>query len=612
MKGGSKKGSGGKGGKGSKGMEDLGEVQDLEPDTEILIIDPATKQKVPLLYKQTEPTTGRIAYIHNIGTKRDSYFCMLYQKGRCKSHSRCNQIHADRDVVAKLREEYFTVHDADAAKKPIEPHCHQRSLEIIVVDPTNLRSRLSLPTTKTRETEGRKKFLDAYEATGEIPDAKICPNFLTSYAVSCSEEKEKETEAEGDQDRVADKKSEEYWSTRVQCADGAACPFIHPDPSYVRFLCEPNKPCCTFHGVEHTVDYKGKVYMVNKNNQRCPLPLNRMMTTKGLKALVTSPSSLVFSCNRVCRLHQEKRCQWGRECSNLHVCREFYSTYASCCNPTTTSLLSIPGHQILANGKLKPIGKKAGANGPAKASVAVVGLPLSPGGEELYGIPLVTDEGSIRKDLLPEVARRRYPDAAAVMGTPMGASAEGAAPAKAQPAVVPEALQEVHEVDSEPEEAAPAGPVSPSYTVRQPSKRSRVADPEALTAPHLSAYDSMRLPITMSSASALAQQPSLYNTAAAGVPPPIMQHFSHNPTTNPFLQHTWSEFDSKRVGAAFGGMGMPGMPGSMTDQNFFGSQQVSELMGGQGAALGSAVHPDMRRGYQQPVHAAYGGPAVSG
>ena len=550
---GQKGGKGGKGGKGHdatrdtyKGGKTTDEELTLDPETVMMVIDPATKQKIPLIFKQTDPTTGRIAYIHNIGTKRDSYICMLFQKGRCKSHSRCNQIHADRGVVTELRQTY-TEENKGASNElgcaPVlgstEPLSHQRALEVVIIDPTDQDSRMSIPVVRTSETVGRHDFFAGLERTGQAGEARLCMH----YATSSLEDREKKPTS--------------------LCPHGDACKFIHIEAGFLRFVLEPNKPCCTFHGVDHVVDYKGRVFMVNKKNQRCPLPLNRLMTTKGLRGLVTSHASLVFACNRVCKLHQEKRCQWGRECSNLHICREFYSVFSSSANPAQASLPSTPFHQILPNGKLKL---------RKKSPESVVGQPVTLGPQERYGIPLVTDEGPVQKDLLPEIAKKRYPDAPAILGTPMG-MLQGV-----KENAVPEALQQVQEVDSE--QGTP--PASPLYENRPVQQLPHAAPGTEHLVPGFSEHV---LPITTSTTSTLYTHPSFIHS----VPPPgtnlplQVPHPGMGQQANQFLPQTWSEYDTK-------GSNVMMHAGGHAQQapQYFSSQNVGDVLS-YGAAGGAAA-----------------------
>ncbi|KAJ9469898.1 hypothetical protein DIPPA_18073 [Diplonema papillatum] len=77
----------------------------VDENTLIEVIDPAIKQKLTVPLVNLEHTNGLGTYFLNKDDpkRRESYLCMLYQKNKCKSHLRCNQIHADRDFVQRVK-----------------------------------------------------------------------------------------------------------------------------------------------------------------------------------------------------------------------------------------------------------------------------------------------------------------------------------------------------------------------------------------------------------------------------------------------------------------------------------------------------------------------------
>eukprot|EP01065_Artemidia_motanka_P037478 TRINITY_DN4608_c1_g3_i1.p1 TRINITY_DN4608_c1_g3~~TRINITY_DN4608_c1_g3_i1.p1 ORF type:complete len:717 (+),score=157.21 TRINITY_DN4608_c1_g3_i1:59-2209(+) len=355
---------------------------DDHPDC-ISVCDPATKQKITLQWSETHHTAGRTVLVENLaaGRKRDSYLCMLYQKGLCRSHQRCNQVHADKARIQQVRDRFFSSHGRPQGQD--EPLAHQRALEVVVVDPADPGSRLTLPFSKTGDTEGRRDFFHSQQSRGGLlRDFRICPAFVSGMA----------------------------------CSRGASCPDIHADRSFIKHITEP-RPCCPFHGEgESRVEgFRGRLFMVNKCNQRCPVPIERVASTKGSKELLPSSGQIIFACNRVCRLHQEKRCPWGGACANLHVCREYYAVFSGCSNPSLTCLPSQPGLQIMPSGKLRPLPLQSSGSGSGSADSPspATGVPLaqSGSGKQGYGIPLVTSEGPVPRRLLPQQALRRYPSA---------------------------------------------------------------------------------------------------------------------------------------------------------------------------------------------------------
>eukprot|EP01062_Namystynia_karyoxenos_P019669 TRINITY_DN1739_c0_g1_i1.p1 TRINITY_DN1739_c0_g1~~TRINITY_DN1739_c0_g1_i1.p1 ORF type:complete len:697 (+),score=133.24 TRINITY_DN1739_c0_g1_i1:135-2225(+) len=377
----------------------------------ISVVDPATKQKVTLQWADTQHTTGRQNYLDNLAarSRRDSYLCMLHQKGMCRSHHRCNQVHGERERVQELRERFFSKHGKPQGQD--EPLAHQRVLEVIVIDPADPQNRLVLPYAKTSDTLGRREFFQGQRSPGEAQlEAKVCPRALAG----------------------------------TNCPDGSACAFIHAEKQVIRHTKE-RRPCCPFHGDGSSrVDgFRGRCIMVNKSNQRCPVPVERVAGTKGFREVSSAQSGqVVVACNRVCRLHQEKRCPWGPDCANLHLCREFYAMFANCPFPSIQSLPSQPGLIITSSGKVRPGPAPGGSSsdgdeqgdaaeggaGTLLTSGAVTGLPLQgiqP--KQGLGIPLVTTEGPVPQQLLPPQAQSHQQDAIAA----------GRGPAASAPPVAP-------------------------------------------------------------------------------------------------------------------------------------------------------------------------------
>eukprot|EP00756_Hemistasia_phaeocysticola_P027850 Hpha_TRINITY_DN16143_c5_g1::TRINITY_DN16143_c5_g1_i1::g.6926::m.6926 len=333
-------------------------------DALLRVSDPATKQKLQLPFRLTDATNGRALYFANLyrQDRRESHLCMLFQKGKCRSGARCNQVHADRDHIARIRQVFFsangrTKEDAD------EPLTHQRSLEVVVSDPYNRASKIVIPFSKTKDTLGRRAFL-ALSRTAKpaapLPNYDLCATFSLSGA----------------------------------CAMGAACPQIHGSREFVRYLQEGDKPCCPYHGHSDALlnGYRNNIFMINKLGLRCPTPVNRLGITRGLTELVNPSAPLVFPCNRVCRLHQEKRCLFNEGCANLHVCREFYALF---CNVTDPSAVALPDPYATPT--------TGTTTGTSSTNSSVVGVPVAGEAKQNQGlgVPLITEEGALPLWLLP-------------------------------------------------------------------------------------------------------------------------------------------------------------------------------------------------------------------
>ena len=309
----------------------LGTSSEGLDDKVLLICDPATKQKISIPFGLTEQTSGRVLYFQNLAnpTRRESHVCMLYQKGKCRSNVRCNQVHVDRGHIARLRAFYF---ELNIQKNKPPDNSHKKSLELVVQDPKSPLLKLVIPYSKTEDTTGRDEFLISSKSGTQTRDFSLCADHLN----------------------------------KISCKKGTNCKFIHANLDLLSNVQDVDSPCCQYHGeiqsdviVSDTV----QLVMINKVSQRCKLPRERIGTTSGLREIVaTNPSSqstIVFCSNRVCRLHQEKRCHHGVGCSNLHVCRTAYALLVNATVPSdvriSNKLTTVPLSGILDSVVTAPI-----------------------------------------------------------------------------------------------------------------------------------------------------------------------------------------------------------------------------------------------------------------
>eukprot|EP01063_Lacrimia_lanifica_P005351 TRINITY_DN1311_c1_g4_i1.p2 TRINITY_DN1311_c1_g4~~TRINITY_DN1311_c1_g4_i1.p2 ORF type:complete len:477 (+),score=176.95 TRINITY_DN1311_c1_g4_i1:101-1531(+) len=342
-------------------------------ETCVAIIDPATKDKLEIPILSLGHTNGLKTYLMNKDKpkRRESFLCMLFQKDRCKSLVRCNQIHADKAFVQKHRESHNLTNE-------IEPHTDQRQLEVIVDDPFKANSKVVIPFTKTLETKGRASYLELQSnPAGSTEDIisnpfQICPGLLQNKTCCV--------------------------------ADGPrACPHIHVPMDFLVFLRRP-RACCYYHGDQcGRLDFKGKVFMVNREAQRCPLEPERLIPTAGSKELMQQNTSLlVFNSNRVCRMFLEGKCPFADRCANLHICRKFYAYVIYSRNPQD---VVVDPHHAPRHG---------GARG--KNSVAQAADDEEDVSQWTFGIPIVTEEGPVPLDLLPAQAKFSSPLSLSMFG----------------------------------------------------------------------------------------------------------------------------------------------------------------------------------------------------
>eukprot|EP01060_Flectonema_neradi_P031812 TRINITY_DN4926_c0_g1_i1.p1 TRINITY_DN4926_c0_g1~~TRINITY_DN4926_c0_g1_i1.p1 ORF type:complete len:416 (+),score=74.06 TRINITY_DN4926_c0_g1_i1:54-1301(+) len=345
-------------------------------ETKAEIVDPATKEKLQIPMQNMENTNGLKTYFLNKNNpkRRESYLCMLYQKEKCKSFARCNQIHACRDFVKNKR----TNHGAAESE---EPYTDQRSLEVIVTDPSNPSSKVIIPHIKTIDSPGRAAYHAQQSSFSN--NFQICPGLLAARNCCVPE-------------------------------GPSQCPHIHVQSDFLQFLKRP-RPCCPTHSEQSGVGFRGRVFMVNRLGQRCALPVDRILETRGLKELTPSNSTLlVFNANRACRMFLEGKCPFESQCHNLHICREFYAFFVNAPNPSLITLQNptmpgAPGHfrpeeaattQVTA---APPVVQQDFQTAPTTAA-PTLGV-MNAMRIETYGIPLVTEEGPVPIDVLPAQAR---------------------------------------------------------------------------------------------------------------------------------------------------------------------------------------------------------------
>jgi hypothetical protein len=129
-----------------------------------------------------------------------------------------------------------------------------------------------------------------------------------------------------------------------KCNVGGKCHQIHADCDFVRKLREAAiscSTCCGLHGDAHSKEHAAAertIVIVSQTNTHVPVPLKRFAATQGLSAILHSRhggASATVQMQRLCRLHQQNRCKYGRDCRHMHVCREVYNAQLSS-SPSTS------------------------------------------------------------------------------------------------------------------------------------------------------------------------------------------------------------------------------------------------------------------------------------
>jgi hypothetical protein len=122
-----------------------------------------------------------------------------------------------------------------------------------------------------------------------------------------------------------------------KCNVGGKCHQIHADVEFVRKLrviATQSSTCCAKHGDVQSKDLTANdrtVLVTSPSGTHVPLPARSFAMTQGLTALLASRGNMTITLQRVCRLHQQNRCKYGRDCRHMHMCREAYNQ----CTATT-------------------------------------------------------------------------------------------------------------------------------------------------------------------------------------------------------------------------------------------------------------------------------------
>eukprot|EP01059_Diplonema_ambulator_P037297 TRINITY_DN9792_c1_g1_i1.p1 TRINITY_DN9792_c1_g1~~TRINITY_DN9792_c1_g1_i1.p1 ORF type:complete len:320 (+),score=81.61 TRINITY_DN9792_c1_g1_i1:75-1034(+) len=188
---------------------------------------------------------------------------------------------------------------------------------IQVIDPANRTGKIQIPIDITTETVGRSEWLDT--EGDHKKDVSLCMLYQ-----------------------------------QRRCNAGVKCNQIHADKGYIARLRQEaemaNPRCCPYH--DGLIGAKvGRVRLQLQNGigyDIDPLVLSRTATLDALMSKVTTGSGedalLVISTSRICRLHQRNACKYGKDCKNIHICREVGTAVSQGLPPKTNTppTLSVP------------------------------------------------------------------------------------------------------------------------------------------------------------------------------------------------------------------------------------------------------------------------------
>jgi len=160
---------------------------------------------------------------------------------------------------------------------------------ISAIDPCNRTGKIKIPSNFVVSTRGSEDYVQ-----GKVKDLSLCLLFQ-----------------------------------RGQCKAGTKCHQIHADPQYISTLREEaavSNNCCAAHGdvcSSSFLQLNRSVAIVDGAGAGVAYPLSCFGRTQLLDHyLRATPGVCRVPANKICRLHTQGRCKFGRDCKNLHFCRE--------------------------------------------------------------------------------------------------------------------------------------------------------------------------------------------------------------------------------------------------------------------------------------------------
>jgi len=182
-----------------------------------------------------------------------------------------------------------------------------------VIDPANRTGKVSIPVDQVHNTAGKQAFLNG---TADR-DLSLCMLFQ-----------------------------------RGKCRAAAKCHQIHADREYIAHLRSRAKEsnCCIAHG-EPRAKEDGLMeqlrvmgtFVLQTNDESHVLKVESLARTAELTRMFEQQGgeSLTIPARKICRLHQKQQCLFGKDCKNVHLCRDVWRNAQQNINtpvkPTTTN-----------------------------------------------------------------------------------------------------------------------------------------------------------------------------------------------------------------------------------------------------------------------------------
>jgi hypothetical protein len=203
-----------------------------------------------------------------------------------------------------------------------------------VIDPANRTGKVSIPVEQVHNTAGKQAFLNG---TADR-DLSLCMLFQ-----------------------------------RGKCRAAAKCHQIHADREFIAQLRSRAKEsnCCIAHGdpranedgVMEQLRVMG-TFVLHLNDESHVLNTESLARTAELTRLFEQRGgdNLIIPARKICRLHQKQQCLFGKDCKNIHLCRDVWRNLQT----------------LAATSLLKPTITTTPPRTPVRAPVVAQAPPASP------------------------------------------------------------------------------------------------------------------------------------------------------------------------------------------------------------------------------------------
>lgn len=181
-------------------------------------------------------------------------------------------------------------------------------LVIHVIDPLNRTGKVGIPAHHVTDTKGLEDYRTA-AANHETKDFSLC-----------------------------------LLLQKGRCNAGSRCHQVHASPEFVtelRARAAANKNCCAEHGDMHSCGYSSAPQtvvvvpaaadVVSGGEREKRYPVSCFARTSALDNILRVVKSLEVRVptSKLCRLHAQRRCKFGKDCKNVHLCPDAAETPAA-------------------------------------------------------------------------------------------------------------------------------------------------------------------------------------------------------------------------------------------------------------------------------------------